>query len=220
MVTQVDSYKLQLGDPAPKFSNLPGVDGKTYSLDSFKDKKALVIVWYCNHCPYAQAYRDRFNDVAKDYMAKGVAFVAINSNDATQYPEDAFEPMKMHAKQHGLVFHYLFDESQAVAEAYGAMCTPHVLAFDQQGSAEPQAGTRKGPSRGARRAACRAAREGAGDACVWVQRQVERGALCEVQEIDWGTKGKRTRRGTSARGASFAPIPSGLARCPSRASAS
>jgi peroxiredoxin len=132
MVTQVDSYKLQLGDPAPKFSNLPGVDGKTYSLDSFKDKKALVIVWYCNHCPYAQAYRDRFNDVAKDYMAKGVAFVAINSNDANQYPEDAFEPMKMHAKQHGLVFHYLFDESQAVAEAYGAMCTPHVLAFDQQ----------------------------------------------------------------------------------------
>ncbi|MBI2077066.1 MAG: thioredoxin family protein [Euryarchaeota archaeon] len=132
MVTTADAYKLKLGDPAPTFRNLPGVDEKTYSLDSFRDKKLLVVVWYCNHCPYAQAYRERMNDVAKDYGAKGVAVVAINSNDPEEYPEDGFEAMVQHAREHGLVMPYVFDETQQVAEAYGAVCTPHVLLFDQQ----------------------------------------------------------------------------------------
>lgn len=132
MVTYGDAYKLKLGDPAPKFSNLKGVDGKSYSLDSFKDKKILVVVWYCNHCPYAQAYRDRFNAATKDYSGKGVAFVAINSNDPVEYPEDDFAHMVEHTKQHQLAFHYLFDETQQVAEAYGAVCTPHVQVFDPQ----------------------------------------------------------------------------------------
>lgn len=132
MVTTADDYKLKLGDPAPPFQGLRGVDGKSYSLDSFRDRKALVVVWYCNHCPYAQAYRERMNDVAKDYMGRGVGFVAINSNDAVEYPEDAFEPMVAHADQHGLVLPYVFDETQQVAEAYGAVCTPHVLVFDHQ----------------------------------------------------------------------------------------
>src|SRR5687767_4893043 len=129
MVTYGDAYKLKLGDPAPKFSNLPAVDGKKYSLESFKDKKILVVAWYCNHCPYAQAYRERMNDVAKDYAVKGVGFVAINSNDPVEYPQDDFSHMVDHVKQHRLVFHYLFDETQQVAEAYGAVCTPHVLVF-------------------------------------------------------------------------------------------
>lgn len=132
MVTTADAYKLKLGDPAPRFTNLPGVDGRSYSLDSFKGNKAFVVVWYCNHCPYAQAYRERFNDVAKDYTPRGVGFIAINSNDAKQYPEDDFEHMKTHAQQYRLVFPYAFDESQQVAEAYGAVCTPHVQVFDQQ----------------------------------------------------------------------------------------
>jgi len=132
MVTTADDYKLKLGDPAPAFKGLKGVDGKTYSLDSFKASRLLTMVWYCNHCPYAQAYRERMNDVAKDYLGKGVGFVAINSNDAQEYPEDAFEPMVRHAKQYGLVLPYVFDETQQVAEAYGAVCTPHVLVFDHQ----------------------------------------------------------------------------------------
>ena len=132
MVTNADSYKLSLGDPAPKFSGLKGVDGKTYALDSFKGSKALMVVWYCNHCPYAQAYRERLNDVAKDYTSKGVGVLAINSNDAQQYPEDDFEHMAKHVKQYGLVFPYAYDESQQVAEAYGAVCTPHVQIFDGQ----------------------------------------------------------------------------------------
>lgn len=132
MVTHADDYKLKLGDPAPRFAGLPGVDGKAYGLDSFRDKKALVIVWYCNHCPYAQAYRDRLNEVTKDYAAKGVGFLAINSNDAKEYPEDDLPHMVEHAKRYGLVFPYVFDETQHVAEAYGAVCTPQVLVFDGQ----------------------------------------------------------------------------------------
>lgn len=132
MVTTADAYKLKPRDPAPPFRNLRGVDGKAYSLDSFKEQRLLTIVWYCNHCPYAQAYRERMNDAAKEYMPKGVAFVAINSNDPVEYPEDDFEHMVKHAKQYGLVMPYVFDETQAVAEAYGAVCTPHVLVFDHQ----------------------------------------------------------------------------------------
>lgn len=132
MVTLADNYKLKIGDGAPPFKALRGVDGKSYTLDAFRDKKALTIVWYCNHCPYAQAYRDRFNELAKEYGSKGAGFLAINSNDPAEYPEDDFEHMVSHAKENGLVFPYVFDETQSVAEAYGAVCTPHVFVFDQQ----------------------------------------------------------------------------------------
>lgn len=132
MVTKAESYQLAIGDPAPRFAALPGADGRSYSLDSFKDKRLLTIVWYCNHCPYAQAYRERLNDVTRDYSPKGVGFLAINSNDAQEYPEDDLAHMVEHARQHHLVFPYAFDATQQVAEAYGAVCTPHVLVFDQQ----------------------------------------------------------------------------------------
>lgn len=127
---QATSYRMGLGDPAPSFKDLPGVDGKRYSLESFKTKAALVVFWHCNHCPYSQAFEDRLNQAAQDYAPRGFGFVAINSNDAAEYPEDSFENMVARAKAKGLVFPYLFDESQRVAEAYGAVCTPHVFVFD------------------------------------------------------------------------------------------
>lgn len=127
---EATSYKLQIGDSAPAFKDLPGVDGKSYGLNTFKDRKVLVVFWHCNHCPYAQAYEGRLNQVCKDYTPKGVGFVAINSNDAVEYPEDSFDNMKARARTNGLVFPYVYDEPQEVALAYGAVCTPHVLVFD------------------------------------------------------------------------------------------
>lgn len=140
---EATTYKLRLGDPAPDFKGLKGVDGKPYGLDSFSDKKILTIFWHCNHCPYAQAFEGRLNEVTKEYTPKGVGFLAINSNDANEYPEDSFPRMVERAKAEGLVFPYVFDESQDVAEAYGAVCTPHLFVFDgerrlrYQGRADP-----------------------------------------------------------------------------------
>ncbi len=121
---------LQLGAPAPDF-DLPGVDGRRYSLASFKDKPALVVIFSCNHCPYVMAYEDRMVSVQRDYAAKGVQLVAINSNDDKAYPEDGFPQMVKRAKDKGFNFPYLRDESQKVVEAYGGVCTPHVFAFDR-----------------------------------------------------------------------------------------
>ena len=120
---------LGLGDAAPDFL-LQGVDGKQYSLDSFKEKAVLVVIFSCNHCPYVKAYEDRMVAIQKDYADKGVQFVAINSNDATAYPEDGFDEMVKRAKEKGFNFPYLRDESQKAVEAYGGICTPHVFAFD------------------------------------------------------------------------------------------
>ncbi|TLZ44999.1 MAG: thioredoxin family protein [Methanobacteriota archaeon] len=120
---------LPLGSSAPAFS-LPGVDGKTCSAGSFKDKPILVVAFWCNHCPYVQAWEDRTVAVQKDYAGKGVQFVAINANDETSYPEDDFDHMIERSKQKGYNFPYLRDESQKVAEAYGAVCTPDFFVFD------------------------------------------------------------------------------------------
>ena len=108
---------------------LPGVDGKTYSLASFADAKALVVVFSCNHCPYVQAYEGRMIEIQKDYEARGVRLVAINSNDAIHYPDDSLAEMKGRAKEQGFKFAYLVDESQDVAKAYGATHTPHLFVF-------------------------------------------------------------------------------------------
>lgn len=129
---EASSYKLQLGDAAPAFPPLPGVDGKTYNLDTFKDRRLLTVFWHCNHCPYAAAFEGRLNDVAREYSTQGVGFVAINSNDPNEYPEDSFENMKRRAREKNLVFPYVFDATQEVAEAYGAACTPHVLVLDPE----------------------------------------------------------------------------------------
>ena len=129
--TTLDSVGLSLGSSAVDFQ-LKGVDGKTHSLNSFSDKKAVVVVFSCNHCPYVQAYEDRMVQIQKDYSAKGVTLVAINSNDDSDYPEDSYPNMIKRAKEQGFNFPYLRDETQEIARKYGAICTPHVFAFDQQ----------------------------------------------------------------------------------------
>lgn len=121
--------KLKIGSAAPGF-NLPGVDGKKYNLDVFKDKKVVMIIFTCNHCPYVQAYEDRIMEIQKDY--KDAAVVAINSNDTINYPDDSFEHMVERAKQKRFNFLYLRDEDQTVAEAYGATHTPEVFLFDNE----------------------------------------------------------------------------------------
>ncbi|HZY94547.1 MAG TPA: thioredoxin family protein [Candidatus Bathyarchaeia archaeon] len=125
----VGSIGLPIGSDAIDFK-LKGVDGKSYDLNSFAGKKALVVVFSCNHCPYAQAYEQRIVQLQSDYHRKGAVFVAINSNDDTDYPEDSFENMIKRSKERGFNFPYVRDESQDVARKYGAICTPHVFAFD------------------------------------------------------------------------------------------
>ena len=123
---------LELGANAPDFRDLQGADGGTYSLRSFDDKPALVVVFTCNHCPYSQAYEDRLVTIQRDYAASGVQLVAINSNDDKTYPEDGYPQMVGRAKAKGFNFPYVRDASQEAAEAYGAVCTPHVFAFDKE----------------------------------------------------------------------------------------
>ncbi len=123
--------KLNIGDLAPEFS-LPGVDGKTYSLESFAEKQVLVVVFSCNHCPYVKAYEDRMIKLQADYADKGVALVAICSNDAAKYPLDSFDNMVKRAREKGYNFPYLRDETQEIARAYGAGFTPEFFVFDRE----------------------------------------------------------------------------------------
>ena len=121
---------LSLGSLAPDF-DLPGVDGKNHSLASFADKKVLVVIFSCNHCPYVKAYEDRMVSIQRDYASRGVQMVAINSNDEKSYPEDSFPEMVKRAKEKVFNFPYLRDEPQKVVEAYVGVCTPNVFAFDE-----------------------------------------------------------------------------------------
>ncbi len=121
---------LELGERAPDF-DLQGVDEKRHSLQSFSGKSVLVVVFSCNHCPYVKAYEDRMVSIQKDYAAKEVQLVAINSNDEKSYPEDSFPMMVRRAKEKAFNFPYLRDSTQEVVEAYGGVCTPHVFAFDR-----------------------------------------------------------------------------------------
>ncbi len=120
---------LSLGSPAPDFE-LPGVDGRKHSLSSFAGKPVLVVIFSCNHCPYVVAYEDRMVSIQRDYSARGVQLVAINSNDERSYPEDSFAKMVKRAEEKGFNFPYLRDASQQVVGDYGAVCTPHVFVFD------------------------------------------------------------------------------------------
>jgi peroxiredoxin len=130
---------LPIGSAAPDFQ-LPGVDGKTYSLQDFAGAKVLVVIFTCNHCPTAQAYEARIARLHADYRDKGVAVVAISPNDpaAVRLDElgytdlgDSFEDMKIRAKDHHFAYPYLYDgETQATARAYGVLATPHVFIFD------------------------------------------------------------------------------------------
>lgn len=117
------------GLPAIDFA-LPGVDGKQWSLQQCKGEKGLLIMFICNHCPYVRAIRERIVRDVRELKALGINSVAIMSNDTVNYPDDSFENMQRIAREWGFDFPYLFDESQAVARAYGAVCTPDFFGYN------------------------------------------------------------------------------------------
>lgn len=146
--------KTALGSSAPDF-RLPATDGKTYALADVAGPKGTVIAFICNHCPYVKAVIDRLVSDAKTLAAEGIGFVAICSNDAKSYPEDSFANMKRFAETHAFSFPYLHDESQQVARAYGAACTPDFFGYDGQSKLAYRGrldeGRTSAPPRGARR---------------------------------------------------------------------
>ncbi|MDY6768758.1 MAG: thioredoxin family protein [Candidatus Nanohaloarchaea archaeon] len=132
-VKETGAIRLERGDRAPDFS-LPGVDGETHSLSDFADYDALLVVFTCNHCPYAQAKIPVMNRLAQEYDA--VAVVGINPNDTADHEEDSFEHMQELVEQGEIRYDaYLRDEDQSVATAYGAVCTPDPFLFANEGGA-------------------------------------------------------------------------------------
>jgi peroxiredoxin len=126
-----EAKQADLGLKAPPFT-LPGTDGKTHSLADLKGARGTVVMFICNHCPYVQAVIERVAEAARALSPLGVASVAICSNDPVRYPEDSFANMRAFAKQHDLPFPYLHDETQEVARAYGAVCTPDYFGFNDK----------------------------------------------------------------------------------------
>ena len=124
-----ESTMVSLDSKAPYF-NLPNTDGTNTSIDDFSSE-ILVVIFTCNHCPYAKAVEDRLIDLANNY-ASNVEFVLISSNDAENYPADSPEKMAEQAKNKNYPFPYLFDETQEVANAYSAVCTPDIFLYDSE----------------------------------------------------------------------------------------
>ena len=120
----------QPGDKATDFK-LKSVDGKMYSMSDYKDAKGFIVVFTCNHCPFAVKYEDRVIELAKKYKSKGYVLLAINPNDPAAQPDDSFDKMKVRAKEKGFNFPYLFDEGQKIFPQYGATKTPHVFLLDK-----------------------------------------------------------------------------------------
>lgn len=117
------------GWKAPDFE-LPGTDGRRHALSDIRGPKGTLIVFICNHCPYVKAIAERLARDLAELQRLGIGVAAINANDATSHPEDSFENMQRFAAEHGFGFPYLHDESQAVARAYDAVCTPDFFGFD------------------------------------------------------------------------------------------
>ena len=122
---------ISVGSTAPSFS-LKGVDGEQYSLDTFADKKVVAVIFSCNHCPYVMAWEDRMIAIQRGYEGRGVALIAINSNNAAAYPADSFENMVKRSQDKSFNFPYVRDETQEVAKAYAATRTPEVFLLDAQ----------------------------------------------------------------------------------------
>ncbi len=131
VLLQSETKKLKTGDAAPDFS-LIGTDGKWHRLPEYEGAKALLIVFTCNHCPYAQAKFERMNEIFSKYSRQGMKMAGINSNDAANYPDDSFENMKKVAREKRFGFDYLYDETQEIAKKYGAVCTPDPFLFDPE----------------------------------------------------------------------------------------
>ena len=126
----VSSTMLELGTAAPDFSLPEVASGKTVQLADFAEKKALLVMFVCAHCPYVVHVQPELTRLARDYADKSVGFVAITANDTAQYPQDAPQPSAAMAQAAGWTFPFLYDESQAVAKAYTAACTPDFFLFD------------------------------------------------------------------------------------------
>jgi peroxiredoxin len=125
------STMLPLGTSAPDF-NLPDTEGHMVSLSNFAQAPALLVIFMCNHCPYVKHVLHNLVELIKEYQEKGVAVVGINSNDVDSFPEDSPEMMAREARKAGFTFPYLYDESQEVAKAYRAACTPDFYLFNKQ----------------------------------------------------------------------------------------
>jgi peroxiredoxin len=130
MALTPSTFELGIGSRAPDFT-LADPDGNEYSRRDFADGKGLLVAFVCNHCPYVVHIREQLGEVADAYQKKGIKFVAINSNDVENYPADSPEKMKEFARESGWDFPYLYDESQDVAKAYKAACTPDFFLFDE-----------------------------------------------------------------------------------------
>jgi thiol-disulfide isomerase/thioredoxin len=126
----VESTMQPLGSTAPDFELLDVVSGQLVSLSSVRSSVATVVMFICNHCPYVKHVQGQLVAVAHDYQPKGVSFVAINANDADQYPDDGPDRMAAVAAEQGYPFPYLHDQTQDVARAYGAVCTPDLFVYD------------------------------------------------------------------------------------------
>ncbi|HEY1463827.1 MAG TPA: thioredoxin family protein [Terriglobales bacterium] len=129
-MAETPSTMLPLSTSAPDF-NLRDPSGKITSLAEFKNAPALLVAFICNHCPFVKHIRKEFAAFAKEYQARGVGIIAVSSNDATNYPQDGPEKMAEESKQAGYTFPYLYDETQEVAKAYRAACTPDLFLFDR-----------------------------------------------------------------------------------------
>src|SRR5258705_3947611 len=131
-MAKTPSTMTALGTAAPDF-RLPDTNGKLVARDDFRGALGLLVMFICNHCPYVKHIRQGLAAFGRDYAAKGLAIVGINSNDVANYPEDSPAKMADEAKAAGYTFPYLFDDSQAVAKAYGAACTPDFFLYDREG---------------------------------------------------------------------------------------
>jgi peroxiredoxin len=120
---------LALADKAPAFT-LPGVDGRDHALEDYNDGTVLILIQFCNHCPYAQAWEGRIDAIQREYADRGVTVVAVSSNDARSRPEDSFDEMVSRAQHRAFSFDYLYDEDQSLARALGSQRTPEVFVFD------------------------------------------------------------------------------------------
>ncbi len=127
-MTAVNSTMLELGTKAPPF-RLPSATGGTVSIEDFSDARALLVMFICNHCPFVKHVREELVKLANDYRPKGVAVLAVNSNDWSTYPDDSPEMMAKEVREYGYPFAYLYDETQEVARAYRAACTPDFYLF-------------------------------------------------------------------------------------------
>lgn len=129
-MAETPSTMIALGTPAPDFNLVDTRTNQPMSLQDLKSDKATVIMFLCNHCPYVKHIQNKIVETARAYQAKGISFIAISSNDVSAYPADGPDQMRKESDKHGYSFPYLYDETQQVAKAYKAACTPDIYIFD------------------------------------------------------------------------------------------